>query len=69
MKLIDKIKLHHNNLTPKLKQASNSILLNLNEIPFQTIRETAKKADVSARSRVNLAASFGFKIVFLFSIM
>ena len=36
MKLIDKIKLHHNNLTPKLKQASNSILLNLNEIPFQT---------------------------------
>ncbi len=60
MKLIDKIKLHHNNLTPKLKQASNSILLNLNEIPFQTIRETAKKADVSALSVSRLNKLWGY---------
>jgi len=43
MELVKKIKLNYYDLTPKLKQASQSILSNLHEIPFQTIRETAKK--------------------------
>jgi DNA-binding MurR/RpiR family transcriptional regulator len=42
-----KIKSFHNNLSPKLKLASVSILRELNQIPFQTIRDTAKKANVS----------------------
>ena len=37
MILSKKIKQHYKELTPKLKQASKSILNNLNQIPFQTI--------------------------------
>ena len=33
--LLKKIKEHYKELTPKLKQASKSILNNLNQIPFQ----------------------------------
>ena len=47
MLLVDKIKSHNNNLSPKLRQASESILSTLNQIPFQTIRQTAYKAEVS----------------------
>jgi DNA-binding MurR/RpiR family transcriptional regulator len=61
MELVKKIKLNYYDLTPKLQQASQSILSNLHEIPFQTIRETAKKADVSALSISRLNKIWGFK--------
>ena len=59
--LIDKIKSHNNNLTPKLKQASESILSNLNQIPFQTIRQTAHKAEVSVLTISRLNKIWGFE--------
>ena len=61
MLLIDKIKSHNNNLTPKLKQASESILSNLNQIPFLTIRQTAHKAEVSVLTISRLNKIWGFE--------
>ncbi len=56
-----KIKSFHNNLSPKLKLASVSILQELNQIPFQTIRDTAKKANVSVLTILRLSKIWGFK--------
>ena len=60
MLLIDKIKSHNNNLSPKLRQASESILSTLNQIPFQTIRQTAYKAEVSVLTVSRLNKIWGF---------
>ena len=69
MLLIDKIKSHNNNLTPKLKQASESILSNLNQIPFQTIRQTAHKAEVSVLTISRLNKSGVLKGILIFNCM
>ena len=60
MLLVDKIKSHNNNLSPKLRQASESILSTLNQIPFQTIRQTAYKAEVSVLTVSRLNKIWGF---------
>ena len=59
--LLKKIKQHYKELTPKLKQASKSILKNLNQIPFQTIRETASQANVSVLTISRLNKIWGYK--------
>ena len=56
-----KLKSFHNNLSPKLKLASISILQELNQIPFQTIRDTAKKANVSVLTILRLSKIWGFE--------
>ena len=58
--LLKKIREHYKELTPKLKQASKSILNNLNQIPFQTIRETANQADVSVLTISRLNKIWGY---------
>ena len=60
MLLVDKIKSYNNNLSPKLRQASESILSTLNQIPFQTIRQTAYKAEVSVLTVSRLNKIWGF---------
>ena len=60
MLLVDKINSHNNNLSPKLRQASESILSTLNQIPFQTIRQTAYKAEVSVLTVSRLNKIWGF---------
>ena len=59
--LIQKIKFHHNQLSPKLKLASEYILIDISQIPFQTIRETAKKAKVSVLTISRLNKIWGFR--------
>jgi len=61
LELIHNIKSHHNHLSPKLKLASEYILLDLSQIPFQTIRETAKNARVSVLTISRLNKIWGFK--------
>ena len=61
MLLVDKIKSHNYNLSPKLKQASDSILSSLDQIPFQTIRQTASKAEVSVLTVARLSKIWGFE--------
>lgn len=56
-----KIQSYHNDLSPKLKLASVSILQELKEIPFQTIRKTAKKAGVSVLTILRLNKIWGFR--------